>query len=162
MLCQHCQKRPATTYLSETVNGHQQELYLCEVCAAQHHSAFFDVGDFMQGFWGQTPKQSGKRCEGCGMSESAFLKSGKFGCGKCARTFADRTHGVLKQIHGRSKHVGKVPSHGQEQLHQQRELEQLEKRLQEAIAAERYEEAAKLRDAIRDLKGGKGGCGTTK
>lgn len=154
MLCQHCQKRPATTYFSETVNGHQQEIYLCEVCAAEHQGAFFDVGDFMQGFWGAAPKQSSVRCKGCGMSEASFLKSGKFGCSECARTFSARTEEVLKQIHGRSRHVGKVPSHGQEALHQKRELEQLQKQLQDAIAAERYEEAAKLRDTIRELKGG--------
>ena len=154
MLCQHCQKRPATTYFSETVNGHQQEIYLCEVCAAEHQGAFFDVGDFMQGFWGTAPKQSSVRCKGCGMSEAAFLKSGKFGCSECARTFSSRTGEVLKQIHGRSRHIGKVPSHGQEALHQKRELEQLQKQLQDAVAAERYEEAAKLRDTIRELKGG--------
>ncbi len=161
MLCQHCQKRPATTYLSESVNGQKQEIYLCEVCAAQHQGAFFDVGDFMQGFFGTTQK-TGKRCRGCGMSESDFQKSGKFGCGECARTFGERTQAVLKQIHGRSRHVGKVPSHGQEALHQQRELEQLQKQLQDAIAAEQYEEAARLRDTIRNLKGGDEACGTTK
>lgn len=160
MICQHCKKRPATTYFSETVNGHQQELYLCEVCAAQHQ--VFDVADLLQGFWTPVSSSSVERCESCGMSESEFLKSGKFGCAACARTFAARTHDVLKQIHGRSKHTGKVPAHGQEQLQQERELERLQKSLQEAITAERYEEAAQLRDAIRDLKGGEMGCGTTK
>lgn len=165
MLCQHCQKRPATTYLSETVNGHKQEVYLCEVCAKEKQEAFWGIDDFMQGFLGQgisfAPKAT-RRCEGCGMSEEAFLKGGKFGCSRCARTFEGKTTEVLKRIHGRNRHLGKVPNHGHERLHRQRELSELQKKLQEAIAAEQYETAAALRDEIRNLKGGDEACGTEK
>lgn len=163
MICQHCQKRPATTYLSETVNGKKQEVYLCDVCAKEKQEAFWGVDDFMQGFLGQgmayAPKNT-RRCEGCGMSEEAFLKGGKFGCAQCARTFMGRTQEVLARVHGRNRHQGKVPEHGHERLHRERELADLQKRLKDAIAAEQYEEAAKLRDTIRDLKGGDDVCGT--
>ena len=163
MICQKCQKRPATTYLSETVNGHKKELYLCAECAAEHQSSFLDVGDFMQGFLGQTkrPPQQ-KSCPVCKMTERGYYKHGKLGCAACARTFEESTRSILQQVQGSCRHTGKVPAHGQELVRQQRELEQLEGKLRKAIAAEEYEEAARLRDQIRGLKGGEGACGTTK
>ena len=51
MLCEHCQKRPATTHITRTVNGKTTQLNLCAHCAAEQgfHSAFgFDLNDF----WG--------------------------------------------------------------------------------------------------------------
>ncbi len=163
MICQHCKQQPATTYFSETVNGHQKELYLCAECAAKHQSSFLNVGDFMQGFLGQgyVPRKE-KACPVCKMTERAFYKHSKFGCAACARTFEAQTRRVLQQVQGSGRHVGKVPAHGQETVRKQRELEHLEKELRQAIAAEEYEEAARLRDTIRDLKGGNDGCGTTK
>ena len=35
MLCQKCQKKEATTYYQETVNGKTTTLHLCEDCAKE-------------------------------------------------------------------------------------------------------------------------------
>ena len=163
MICQHCKQHPATTYLSETVNGQKTELYLCDECAAKHQSSFLDVGEFMQGFLGQgyVPRRE-KVCPVCKMTEREFYKHSKFGCAACARTFEEQTKKVLHQVQGSGRHTGKVPARGQENVRRQRELEQMEAQLQKAIAAEEYEEAARLRDTIRSMKGGEGTCGTTK
>jgi protein arginine kinase activator len=46
--------------------------------------------------------------------------------------------------------VGKLPHRAGADSHAQRELMQLRRQLQEAIESEHYEEAARLRDLIRD------------
>jgi protein arginine kinase activator len=48
--------------------------------------------------------------------------------------------------------VGKVPSRLEENQRLQSDLAKLRKELAKAISAEKYEEAARLRDAIRQME----------
>ena len=60
---------------------------------------------------------------------------------------------MLRAMHKSITHVGKVPEGmAAKQIRDQR-LEQLRERLDQAISAESYEEAASLRDEIESLSG---------
>jgi len=61
---------------------------------------------------------------------------------------------VIKNVHGSSSHEGKLPRRAGAHLSVKREETSLRQLLKRAIAEENYEEAAKYRDAIRELGGG--------
>ena len=58
---------------------------------------------------------------------------------------------MVRSMHKGNSHVGKVPE-GLMAMHvRHQRLEELKERLDQAIAAESYEEAAGIRDEIRNL-----------
>ena len=77
------------------------------------------------------------------------MQAGRLGCPDCYQTFAEALEGLLKTMHKGTRHVGKVP----ESLRQTRDLSDrltlLQKKLSKAIEDEDFEEAALLRDQIK-------------
>ncbi len=63
----------------------------------------------------------------------------------------------MRQIHGGGVHVGKVPLRCAASIRNKRELARLRGKLQELIQKEEFEEAARVRDMIRDLEKTAGG-----
>ncbi|MCS7270363.1 MAG: UvrB/UvrC motif-containing protein, partial [Gemmataceae bacterium] len=62
---------------------------------------------------------------------------------------------LLESLHGQTRHEGKTPRRGPLSQAQQAELTQLRQQLQWLIREERYEEAARIRDRIRQLEEGR-------
>lgn len=91
-------------------------------------------------------------CPLCRTRLSEMLKSGKFGCGKCYDTFGEYTRQILSNVHSTSVHKGKVSQAASEQIKLKRELERLKGELREAIEKQEFENAASLRDKIKDLE----------
>ena len=58
----------------------------------------------------------------------------------------------MRRIHGNSQHIGKVPARSGEKVRLKKQIEALKAKLQEAVAAEKYEEAAEIRDSIKELE----------
>lgn len=58
---------------------------------------------------------------------------------------------MLQQIHGRVQHAGRVPLDTREAQAQRSRQEALTRQMEQAIAVEDFETAAKLRDQIRRL-----------
>ena len=89
------------------------------------------------------------RCPRCGFTQADFKKAGRLGCPDCYTTFSEALESLLKTMHKGTRHVGKVP----ENLRQSRDLSDrlklLQKRLAKAIEAEDFEQAAVLRDEIK-------------
>jgi protein-arginine kinase activator protein McsA len=73
--------------------------------------------------------------------------------------FADQLSQVMERVQRASQHAGKAPRTAEKRhrrlLHlrarRDHRLEMLNRRLEESIAQEKYEEAAKLRDKIKVL-----------
>ena len=89
-------------------------------------------------------------CDHCGLTFSQFRENSLLGCPGCYDAFEDVLTSLLERAHeGGTHHLGKVPRRtgAGEQRHQQ--MLRMRKRLAEAIAAEDYELAARLRDDIR-------------
>ena len=83
---------------------------------------------------------------------SDLKKVRRFGCGDCYRTFRDEVGQMIRGMHKGGTHCGKVPD-GLMEIHQRNmRLEDLRSRLESAVKAENYEEAAGLRDEIRQLE----------
>lgn len=162
MLCQQCQKRPATVHFTKIVNNHKTEFYLCEECARQKEDfkAFipFSINDLLTGFLDMdkadvSVRSSGLlKCKTCGMDFVQFKKVGRLGCQDCYKYFAEELAPVIRRVQGGTKHTGKVPRRAGVGLRIERQIKQLKAQLQKAVEAEAFEEAARLRDQIRELE----------
>ncbi len=126
--------------------------------------------------------QSNLVCDNCGMTYQEFLQKGKFGCNNCITSFSPTIDESLNRIHGSHTHTGKQPINyrgnsantantntdtkvdsndlGDLSLNESNEsldkeindIDKLQSKLNKAVEKEEYEEAAKLRDKIRDLE----------
>ena len=166
MKCQKCGEREATTHVKKVINGYKQEYYLCADCAQEaglmnFQNMDFGIGNFLSGIFGGDKKlQSGEPeilkgasvCPTCGMRIQEFLDGGKLGCSDCYDAFRGRLVRPLRQIHGACEHVGKVPQRRGGALKRSRQIANLEADLNKAVMEQNFEQAAKLRDQIRDLK----------
>lgn len=169
MLCQSCQKKQANTHIKTIVNGELTEMMLCPECAEKMgygnvFSHMFDIGSLMSGFMGE-PKTSAlameEKCPMCGSTFSAISQSGKVGCAKCYDVFYDRLLPSIRRIHGNTIHTGKKASipvtedaQSQQEPAQENTLSTLKEQLQKAIESQEFEQAAQLRDKIKELEQG--------
>jgi len=101
----------------------------------------------------KTEEQPTVVCSSCGLSYQEFEHTGRLGCAQCYRDFADQLKPSLQKIHGRTQHAGRRPKayvpDPQDELNQR--VNELRKLMDEAVAAENFEEAARLRDELRSL-----------
>lgn len=161
MLCDICGKNPATVHLTEIINEQMTELHLCEACAqakSQEMEQQFGLGDLLAGLVdsdkaGATEKEGASlKCPNCKLTYADFKKIGRLGCGECYNTFKKYLGPLLKRIHGSGQHLGKSPSKMAKVLKKKIDTQDLRLRLQKAIEMEEFEEAARLRDQIRELE----------
>ena len=157
MLCQKCGVNAATTHIKTVINGTVSELNLCGYCAAKEGYTGFSKGsisNMLASMLGQTMQTGAKipekSCSCCGMSFTQIAESGKVGCSNCYKEFKNELMPYLKRIHGSVKHNGKIP--GTKKLvvvNEENKIDTLKAKLAELVAAEKYEEAAVIRDAIK-------------
>jgi len=165
MLCNICNKNPATVHLTEIVDNQMNELHLCEECARQKSAQMesqFGLSDLLAGLteFGKPVKDKelvNLKCPNCGLTYSDFKKIGRLGCGNCYEVFKRYLAPLLRRIHGSGQHVGKspftsTPIPAAEKKQELSALEGLKMKLHKAIENEAFEEAAKLRDQIRELE----------
>ncbi|MGO4532834.1 UvrB/UvrC motif-containing protein [Paenibacillus sp. 2TAF8] len=168
MLCQECNKRPATLHFTKIVNGEKTEFHICESCAREKGemipgtSGGFSIHNLLSGLLDFDPagKSSGAapaktlQCEECGMTYAQFSKVGRFGCSSCYKYFDSRLDPLFKRVHGSTSHVGKVPARAGGRIKVKRQIADLKQNLKQSIAQEEFEEAAQIRDQIRELEKG--------
>ena len=92
------------------------------------------------------------KCPNCGLTYNDFKKMGRLGCGECYSSFKKYLGPLLKRIHGSSLHVGKSPLRVGAGLKKKIDLSGLRQKLQKAIETEAFEEAARLRDQIKEME----------
>lgn len=165
MKCQQCEK-PATFHITDLVEGKAKELHLCEECAhkflapspdeasqvvpsmgallAQHLA----VGETAE----ELARLDQRSCPVCGVTFLEFRKQGRLGCPHDYICFAEDLEPLLLNIHGETRHVGKVPKFCARGAEEQTQLIRLRREMKEAISAEDYEQASKLRDEIRKIE----------
>jgi protein arginine kinase activator len=98
--------------------------------------------------------QIGLACEACGISYVDFRNHGRFGCAHDYDAFKAELLPLLDSIHGDVKHLGKTPRRLPRTQSAQVELTTLRRRLQQLVTEENYEEAARVRDRIKELENG--------
>lgn len=169
MRCQECQKRPATIHFTKYTNEEKTEVRLCEVCAKEkgymtYPEESYSLHNLLSGFFNFDSKQMDSqhgsfyqtqalKCHHCGLSLSEFKRFGKFGCAECYTSFSSHLDPILRRVHsGNTKHNGKIPKRQGASLHTKKEIESLKANLQALITQEEFEEAAIVRDKIRELE----------
>ncbi|ULL13353.1 hypothetical protein DVH26_02030 [Paenibacillus sp. H1-7] len=166
MLCQECGKKQATLHFTKILNGEKTEFHICESCAREKGELIpgtpngFSIHNLLSGLLDFEPsshnplaaKAPPSRCEQCGLTYTQFSKVGRFGCSSCYKYFGDKLDPLFKRVHGNTIHTGKVPKRSGGLIKHKREIENLKKELLLRIDKEEFEEAAHLRDIIRDLE----------
>lgn len=157
MRCCVCKEREATVHLTQIAGEKMQKLDLCEECAKSkgvNDPTGFSLADLLLGLGASQEMEQAAggvelRCPRCGFTQADFKKAGRLGCPECYRAFADGLGSLLKTMHKGTRHAGKVP----EALRQTRDLDErlklLQRKLAKAIEEENFEQAAQLRDEIK-------------
>ncbi|HON78345.1 MAG TPA: UvrB/UvrC motif-containing protein [Spirochaetota bacterium] len=174
MKCERCKKRDATIHLTEIIKNVKSEFHLCEECAR-----IIGVNSKFSNFSLSVPDMLSfldlddagdvvdtNMCMHCGISFVDYKKAGKLGCPHCYRYLKQGIDSVVKSYHDSIRHVGKVPCNyveieegdtcllendgpgEQERVSRQ----ELQKMLDDAVSEERYEDAAVLRDRIKEIE----------
>jgi protein arginine kinase activator len=155
MKCQSCSS-PATVHLTDIVDGHKKEVHLCEACAEQKQFIKQDelnLPAILQTIIGQhlgaTDELARLTCPACGIKYMEFRAEGRLGCPHDYAVFSAGLEPLLQRIHRASRHVGKSPRHRPVPAARQAEILELRTQLRTAVETEAYEEAARLRDLLR-------------
>jgi protein arginine kinase activator len=153
--CDLCGK-PATVHLTQIVNNKIHKVDLCEGCAQAKgvtDPSGFSLADLLlKASLNPEPAAEVVRCEQCGFTQADFKKHGRFGCPACYETFKDVISPMLGNMHKGTVHIGKVPQRALERKSLYDRLTQLQGELDQAIKSERYEDAARCRDEIHQVK----------
>jgi len=166
MICQECQCNEANIHIIKHVNGKQTELNLCEQCARKYDEIDislepqFSLHKLFASMLNQSLRGSreaklavNSQCPSCGLTFAQFSQIGRLGCSDCFNAFEERLKPLLRRIHGSSIHTGKVPTRARKRVEILRELDQLKEELQVKVQNEEFEDAALLRDRIRNVEG---------
>ncbi|MEK7656184.1 MAG: UvrB/UvrC motif-containing protein [Elusimicrobiota bacterium] len=157
MICTRCGKNPVGVFFQQVIDGELTQLSLCAPCAEAAELAAAPPPLF--GLLGKLalPRNAPAAqpaCPACGSRWTEFRKTGRLGCAGCYEAFARPLAGLLRRIHGAQRHLGKTPraspAESQRRLEDSTRLKEL---LRAAVKAERFEEAARLRDRLKSLEG---------
>jgi protein arginine kinase activator len=153
--CQLC-SNPATVHLTDIVQNKKREVHLCQSCAEAQHlvqKSQLNLPAILQNLIGahlgpQAGELARLACPACGLKYMEFRAEGRLGCPNDYAVFRQGLLPLLQRHHRGQRHVGKSPRRRDDPARQAR-LVELRRRLQRAVDAEAYEEAARLRDLLR-------------
>ncbi len=163
MKCQVCGEAEASIHFKDLRGEQVQEMHLCASCAVEkgfHTLVEQQKASFQQNLlWmaeGIYPEGVGKlaalQCEHCGLRYSEFTEIGRLGCARCYDAFDTQLRRLMRRIHGGTRHTGKSPGRAEAPAGRDEQLRRLQEELRRAVSSERYEEAARIRDQIRQLE----------
>ena len=155
MKCHQCDKQ-ATVHLTQILNGQMHKMDLCESCAQAKgvtNPENLSIGSLMENT-SDVPEgvHSPMTCESCGTTHSEFKKGGRLGCEACYHVFRPVLDPLLEGMHAGCKHLGKIPAGSKSRVKFEQSISQLQTELQAAIEQENYEEAARIRDQLKELE----------
>ena len=159
MVCDICKKNDATVHLTQIVEGNKlQKADLCESCAKDkgvQDPTGFSLADLLVGLGSADEIKTegeGSRCPECGYTQADFKKTGRLGCATCWEAFEPGLSSLLKAMHKGTRHVGKVPSKAAHTVALSEKIKELSEELEKAVRSEKYEDAAQIRDQIREME----------
>ena len=158
MICKYCSK-PATIHLTDIVGGQKKITNICKECAEAKQLLKQSDNDLPGILQGLISKHIGKEadelsklvCPDCGTRYMDFRAQGRLGCPKDYNHFKLGLEPLIEKIQHSKKHLGKIPKRNPD-LSGKRSDEILKTRqeLKKAIELESYEEAARLRDLLKE------------
>ena len=181
MYCENCGKNYANVKYTQIINGKKKQMYLCEECSKilgiANLNIPIDFSTFLQNFLESFEDENilpellntkELKCKRCNSTFEDFINTGRFGCHECYETFEEKIDPLLRSIQGSNRHIGRIgkigkidnqnssqktDSYNEADLSKSTEIEELNKKLKMAIKEERYEDAAILRDKIKEIEG---------
>jgi len=175
MQCSFCKNSEATCHLTKVVNGKAVEVHVCETCIPEINQTDlvdFDIWDAVSKLAAakglpdpakmlEPPEEEeisaksllmpqtskGQACPSCGFTGEDLRKTGRLGCPDCYAIFSEMLADVINDCQKGAQHLGKVP-----RSHKGLRQKALRDRLQEAVDAERFEDAAQIRDQLKLLE----------
>jgi protein arginine kinase activator len=169
MLCQICNKAPATVHVTEISHASGAEgaegstveqRHLCEKCARNmklpvapiNLNKTAAVWKLLKDSARRARDESALKCPACGMTLAEFRNKGRLGCPQDYTVFQEHLTPLLLRIHNATSHKGRLPGKDDRELARERDLTRLRAELDVAIKTEAYENAARLRDQIQGLE----------
>ena len=160
MLCSNCNQREATFHYKKISGGKMSQLHLCTECATALGylggvEPSLGLEDMLSDFFNVLKPYSApveSVCRTCGTTHEQFKKSGFVGCSDCYEVFADDVEKILSRIQPATTHRGKIAGEKGEMISKSNKIKELKQQLNKAVTEERYEDAAKLRDQIKNME----------
>ncbi len=164
MKCQFCENE-ANVFYTQVIDGKSKKMNLCDSCAEEQGVTSleeFKIADVLIN--DEAPKSSPSEdptadtsanvgeCTNCGFTLDDLRKVGRLGCSHCYEHFGTEVKSMLKSMHRGTQHKGKMPVGMIAAMKEKRDLQKLKTAMDRAIADEKYEEAAKLRDELTALE----------
>ena len=175
MKCERCQINEATRAVDVEKDGYASELFVCEACAGKTAEpppteppampklpGPISLTDILFSLEKPGPSKSGQKparkrasarssrklsCNKCGMTRDVLLETRRFGCANCYETFVADVQLFLQEMQFGDTHVGRAPR----KADLQRRLARLRTSLAQAIANQRFDDAARLRDELKAM-----------
>ena len=181
MVCEEC-GRPATVHVTTIAGGQRQDHHLCENCAREKGELEFlpDPQKALEtwiaslaGIAGQAQAATGRpvpmdlSCPDCGQTFREFAQTSLLGCPRCYTAFSEALAPVIAHVQGTAApYSGKLPTKVESAVRREKDIRRLREALERHVAAEEYEDAARVRDELRALerealRGTAGGGGST-
>lgn len=158
MLCDGCKQNEANIVLHMMTNGQVATRSLCAECAQKAHTemtkAFATMGMQIEGLQGMVERSQEEReriprmmCSNCRTAYTDIGYDTVFGCARCYGAFHEQVMQYLSSL----RPVEQAASQAPDVLPVLPEptAEELHARLDEALRAEDYEQAASLRDQLK-------------
>ena len=142
-----------------------KKMSFCESCATEEgimDLSGFGIADSVMapGTPSAPAGDAGEACPGCGFTKGKFQQTGRLGCSECYLIFSEEILARLGPMHRGLRHFGKHPEGFVGDAFSDRLLVECKERLEQAVSAENYEEAARIRDEIRQLEIGRETAGS--
>ncbi len=150
MICQVCKKNEAAICIVKMSNNKKETIYICPTCANKMEDQLIgSINQLLNPIFEKFIKKNNNLeidnnhiCPTCGQTGREWQETNTLNCKDCAQ-FID-----IEVIH-----EGKIPRNNKEELYVINLIKEKECYLKKLIAEEKYEEAAVIRDEIKDLKG---------
>src|SRR5262245_28218700 len=166
MICELCNKQPATVHVTEirstkSAKPSVQLKHLCEGCARSLElpstpvtltKGVPDIWKLLRQSAQKARAEGSLACPHCGMSLAEFRSKGRFGCPKDYEVFRAHIEPLLLRVHNSASHRGRLPGQDEGLRQRSQHLSELRSKLEAAIRDEAYESAARLRDEIQELE----------
>lgn len=156
----NAEKNKATVSITVTTGNGVTTRRLCPECMKKMELSLVkgDIQSFLSSIMSVLGKEKQSdhpelKCSSCGLTYAEFEHTGRLGCAQCYREFSAQLKPMLQKIHGRTQHAGRKPTafvpDPQDEINAR--ILQLRQKMDEAVAEENFEDAAKYRDELRTL-----------
>ena len=165
MICSICKKNVAVLHIKDIfmsdsdVEPEENEVHVCKECVSINniYEKYIKLDESII-VDDNPPKVKKERlssnviCQVCGYALGEFRNTNRLSCPACYKHFFNDTLKVIKKIHFKSWHVGRLPYEERILSEKARNKKRLEDRLNKCVLEENYEEAGAIRDAIKNLE----------